>query len=146
MKMIRLPVWILVLLSTQISAECAPGKASLCDLQRGAREGEQRSVKVAGVYSNGFEMGVLTDPACPSQHTWVELDLRSPTNREALRSVLDSKGHADVVFEGEFFGPARPDPNLPEAIRKSVHPGWGHLGAFETKLVVHVVRSVKAGK
>ncbi len=50
------------------------------------------------------------------------------------------------MFEGEFFGPARRDPNLPEAIRKSDHPGWGHLGAFKTKLVIHVILSVKAGK
>jgi len=145
--MIRWLVWLLVGVSTPMyAAESAPGKASLCDLQRAAKEGAQRSVQVAGIYSNGLEMGVLTDPACPSQHTWVELDLRSTANKEALRSILDSKGHAEVVFEGEFFGPARPDPNLPEAIRKSNHPGWGHLGAFKTKLVVHVIRRVKAGK
>jgi len=147
MKMIRWLVLVVIGVSTQISsAQSAPSKASLCDLQRRAKEGEQRSVQVAGIYSNGLEMGVLTGPACPSQHTWVELDLRSTANKEVLRSILDSKGHADVVFEGEFFGPARPDPNLPEAIRKSDHPGWGHLGAFKTKLVVHVIRRVKAGK
>jgi hypothetical protein len=99
-----------------------------------------------GVYSDGLEMGVLTDPACPSQHTWVELDLRSTAKKEILRSVLNSRGQANVLFEGEFFGPGRPDPNLPEAIRKSYEPGWGHLGAFKTKLVVHLIRSVKAGK
>ena len=91
-------------------------------------------------------MGVLSNAACSSQRTWVELDLRSTVNKETLRSILDSRGHADVVFEGEFFGPGRPDPNLPEAIRKSYEPGWGHLGAFKTKLVVHVIRSVKTGK
>lgn len=147
MKIFPWLVWILIGLSIQISsAESAPGKAALCDLQRSAKEGEQRSVQVAGTYSNGLERGVLTDPACPSHYTWVELDLRSTANKEILRSILDSKGRANVVFEGEFFGPDRPDPNLPEAIRKSYHPGWGHLGAFKTKLVVHVIRSVKAGK
>jgi hypothetical protein len=147
MKMIPLLVWLLIGVSTQISsAEPAPGKASLCDLQRGAKKGERRSVQVTGIYSYGLEMGVLTDPACPSHHTWVELDLRSTANKETLRSILDSKGHADVVFEGEFFGPARPDPNLPEAIRKSDHPGWGHLGAFRTKLVVRFIRTARAGK
>jgi hypothetical protein len=140
--------WLLICISSPIAsgAESTPSKASLCDLQRVAKEGEQRSVQVTGVYSAGLDMGVLTAPACPSQQTWVELDLQSPANKEKLRSVLDSKGRADVVFEGEFFGPARPDPNLPEAIRKSYHPGWGHLGAFKTKLVVHEIRSVKAGK
>jgi hypothetical protein len=91
-------------------------------------------------------MGVLTDPACASQHTWVELELQSTANKEVLQSILNWNGHATVVFEGEFFGPAHPDPKLPEAIRKADHPGWGHLGAFMTKLVVHVIRSVKAGK
>ncbi len=140
-------VWLLIGVSTQIYlAESAPRKVPLCALQQGAKEGEQRSVQVAGTYSDGFEMGVLTDPACPSEHTWVELDLRSTANKEKLRTILDSKGHANVVFEGEFFGPEPPDPNLPEAIRKSDHSGWGHLGAFRTKLVVHFIRSVKAGK
>ena len=138
-------VWLLIGVSIQ-TADSTPPKVPLCDLQRGAKEGERRSVQVAGTYSNGFEMGVLTNPACLSQHTWVELDLRSTLNKEILRSILDSKGQAEVVFEGEFFGPALPGPNLPEALRKSDHPGWGHLGAFKTKLVVHVIRSVKAGK
>jgi hypothetical protein len=147
-KMIRWLVWLLIGISTQMisSAQPTPGKASLCDLQRSAKEGERRVVQVAGIYSDGLEMGVLTNAACSSQRTWVELDLRSTANKETLRSILDSRGHADVVFEGEFFGPGRPDPNLPEAIRKSYEPGWGHLGAFKTKLVVHVIRSVKTGK
>lgn len=145
MKMIRLLV--ILSISTHISiAACGRDKASLCALQRDAKEGERRSVQVAGIYSEGLEMGVLTDAACPSQGTWVELDLRSMENKEILRSVMDSKGHADVVFEGEFFGPERPDSNLPESIRKSYKPGWGHLGAFKTKLVVHVIRNVKPGR
>lgn len=127
-------------------AASTPNKASLCDLQRSSKEGERRSVQVDGVYTVGLEMGVLTDNACPSQQTWVEFDLRSTANKEMLRSVLDSKRRANVVFDGEFFGPEHPDPNLPEAIRKSYVPGWGHLGAFKTKLVVHVIRSVKPGE
>lgn len=146
--MIRWLVGLLIGISAQTisSAQSTPSKASLCDLQRSAKEGERRAVQVSGVFGDGFEMGVLTDPTCPSQHTWVELDLRSATNKEMLRSILDSKGHANVVFEGDFFGPERPDPNLPEAIRKSDHPGWGHQGAFKTKLVVHSILSVKTGK
>jgi hypothetical protein len=147
-KMTRWLFWLLICITGLIvsGAESVLRKASLCDLQRGAKEGEHHSVQVAGVYSFGLEAGVLTATACPSQQTWVEFDLQSAANKEKLRSLLDSKDRADVVFEGEFFGPARPDPNLPEAIRKSYHPGWGHLGAFRTKLVVHVIRSVKAGK
>jgi len=98
---------------------------------------------VEGIYSDGFEMGVLTDAACPSERTWVELDLQSTVNKEMLRSMLDTAGKAKVVFEGEFYGPGVPDPKLPEAIKKSYQPGWGHLGAFRTKLVVHAIQSVE---
>jgi hypothetical protein len=98
---------------------------------------------VSGIYGEGLEMGVLTDSACPSERTWVELDLKSTANNEKLRSILGTAHKADVVFEGEFYGPGVPDPKLPEAIRKSYQPGRGHLGAFRTKLVVHVIQDVK---
>ena len=145
--MIPCLVWLLIGVSTQVSSdEPAPVKASLCELQRGATEGEQRSVQVTGTYSTGFEASVLTDPECPTQRTWVEWDLRSKANEKALDSLLDSKRRADVVLVGDFFGPSRPDPSLPEALRRFSNPYWGHLGGFKTKLVVHVIRSVKAGK
>ena len=88
-------------------------------------------------------MGVLTDPACQSGSTWVELDLQSTANKEALRLMMYTAGKAAVVFEGEYYGPPVPSPNLPESIRKFYQPGWGHLGAFRTKLVVHAILSVK---
>ena len=147
MKAQRKILWLLPLLlgvNVQVcTAAPTPEKVPLCDLQRTAKQGEQRSVRVDGVYSDGFEMGVLTDAACPSDHTWVELDLQSITNKEMLRSMLDTAGKAKVVFEGEFYGPGIPDPKLPEAIKKSYQPGWGHLGAFRTKLVVHAIQSVE---
>ena len=131
-------------MNIQVStAAPTPDKVPLCDLQRTAKQGEQRSVQVGGIYITGFEGSVLTDAACPDQSTWVELDLKSTANKEQLRSMLDTAGKADVVFEGEFYGPGMPSPNLPEAIRKSYQPGWGHLGAFKTKLVVHAIQSVK---
>jgi hypothetical protein len=147
MKVQRNILWLLPLLigmSLQVcTAAQKASEAHLCDLQRTAKQGEQRSVQVDGIYSNGFEMGVLSDATCPSEHTWVELDLQSTANKEMLRSILDTAGQADVVFEGELYGPGIPDPKLPEAIRKSYQPGWGHLGAFRTKLVVHAILSVK---
>jgi hypothetical protein len=63
--------------------------------------------------------------------------------KEVLRSMLDTAGQADVAFEGEFYGPGVPDPKLPAATRKSYQPGWGDLGAFRTRLVVHAIQSVK---
>ena len=147
MKTQRKILWLLPLLlgvNVQLCISApTPDKAHLCDLQRTAKQGEQRSVQVGGIYSDGFEMGVLTDAACPSEHTWVELKLQSTMNKETLRSILETAGQADVVFEGEFYGPGVPDPKLPESIKKSYQPGWGHLGAFRTKLVVHAIQSVK---
>jgi len=140
-------LWLVPLLLGMIVKVCVapptPDKVPLCDLQRKAKQGEHRSVQVSGIYSEGFEMGVLTDAACPSGHTWVELDLKSVKNKERLRSLLNTAGKADVVFEGEFYVPGVPNPKLPEPIRKSYQPGWGHLGAFRTKLVVHAIQSVK---
>lgn len=148
MKVQRRILWLLPLLlgvNIQVgTAAPTPDKVPLCDLQRTTKQGEQRSVQVEGIYITGFEGSVLTDAACPDQSTWVELDLKSTANKEHLRSILDTAGKADVVFEGEFYGPGMPSPNLPEATRKSYQPGWGHLGAFRTKLVVHAIKSVKS--
>jgi hypothetical protein len=101
-------------------------------------------VRVSGVFSEGLERGVLVDAACPSNYTWVELDLRSEQNKEKLRKILNHSRSANVVFDGEFYGPPLPDPKLPEAIRKSYHPGWGHLGAFKTQIVVREICEVEA--
>ena len=148
MKVLLKSLWLLsLLLSMNVNvciAASTPAKTPLCDLQRMAKQGEHRPVQVSGTYTVGFEGSVLTDGACPSQYTWVELDLKSTANKEKLRSMLDKAGKAKVVFEGEFYGSPVPDPKLPEAIRKQYHPGWGHLGAFRTKLIVHKIRSVEA--
>lgn len=121
-----------------------PKSASLCSLQQKATEGSHETVQVSGIFREGLELGTLEDAACPKESTWVELKLRSDQNKEKLRKMLDRAGHAYVVVEGEFYGPPVPDPNLPDRVRKSYHPGWGHLAAFKTKLVVHAIREVKA--
>jgi hypothetical protein len=122
----------------------APESTSLCSLQRKAAEGSHKAVHVSGIFSEGLERGTLEDAACPKDSTWVELDLRSDENKEKLRKMLHRSRRAYVVVEGEFYGPPVPDSKLPEAIRKSYHPGWGHLAAFKTKLVVRAIREVKA--
>ena len=146
MKVLLKSLWLLSLLLGMNVNVCVaaptPRKAPLCDLERATKQGEHRPVQVSGIYSAGFEAGVLTDAACPSQYTWVELALKSTANKEKLRSMLDKADKAEVVFEGEFFGSPVPDPKLPEGIRKQYHPGWGHLGAFKTKLIVHKIRRV----
>jgi hypothetical protein len=124
-------------------AQAVPNTSSLCVLQKKVVDGEHETVRVSGLYGPGLDRTVLEDAECPSESTWVELDLRSQENKEKLRKLLDRSRQAYVVVEGEFFGPPLPDPKLPEAIKKDYHPGWGHLAAFKTKLVVHVIREVK---
>ena len=118
--------------------------ASLCSLQQKVTEGNHKAVRVSGIFREGLEIGTLEDAKCPKETTWVELDLRSKRNKEKLRRLLDRSRRAYVVVDGEFYGSPVPDPKLPEAIQKSYHPGYGHLAAFKTKLVVHVILDVKA--
>lgn len=117
---------------------------SLCVLQEQAVQGKHQSVRVSGTYGPGFDHEVLQDKLCPASGTWVELELRSDENKEKLRKILNRSRRAYVVFEGEFYGPPIPDPNLPDPIHKSSHPGWGHLGVFKTKLVVYAIDEVRA--
>lgn len=121
-----------------------PESASLCTLQQEVGQGEHQSVRVSGIYGPGLDDTVLEEPSCPREGTWVELDLKSDQNKEKLRNMLQHSRRAYVVLDGDFYGPPVPDPKLPEAIRKSYHPGWGHLAAFKSKLVVHMIREVKA--
>lgn len=126
--------------------QATPKGTSLCVLQENATEGGHASVKVSGVFSEGLDLGTLEDAACPTETTWVELALEDNKNREKLRGALENSrdDKASVVFEGEFYGPPLPDPNLPESIRKSYHPNWGRYNCCRTKLVVHRIHDVKA--
>jgi hypothetical protein len=117
--------------------------SSLCSIAKSAPEGGHNAVRVSGVYGPSLDQSVLEDSSCPAEMSWVELDLQSHHNKARLRKLLDRSRQAYVVVEGEFYGPPLPDPKLPEAIRKNYHPGWGHLGAFRTKLVVHEIKSVE---
>ena len=122
-------------------------QTSLCGLQEKVAEGDHVSVTVSGVYKGGLgdsgpALGTLSDSACPKETTWIEIALQSTENLKKLNEILDKSGRAYVAFEGELYGPPVPDPKLPDALRKNSHPGWGHLGAFKTKLVVHAIREV----
>jgi hypothetical protein len=123
--------------------QTGPRVTSLCVLQREVAQGNHQTVLVSGVFGEGLDLGTLEDAECPSESTWVELALRSHENQEKLRKFLDRSRRAYVVVEGEFYGPPLPDSKLPEAVKKDYHPGWGHLAAFKTKLIVHVIRDVK---
>ena len=125
-------------------AQSKPRGQSLCELQKEVPEGKHENVRVSGIYGPGLDRTVLEDSSCATEGTWVELALRSNRNKEKLRKLLGKSRRAYVVLEGEFYGPPRPNPKLPDSIRKSYHPGWGHLAAFKTKLVVHAINDVSA--
>lgn len=131
-------------LAQTVAPPASPKVTSLCVLQKKVAEGQHETVRVSGIYGPGLDRSVLEDADCHGESTWVELALRSQENKKKLRKLLDSWRRAYVVFEGEFYGPPLPDPKLPEAIRKDYHPGWGHLAAFKTKLVVHAIADVKS--
>lgn len=122
-------------------------RTTLCTLRGRVAEGQHLSLTVSGTYQGGLgdsgrATGVLSDDACADQNAWVEIDLQSAINRKKLNQLLERSERARVIFEGELYGPPAPDPKLPEALRNASHPGWGHLGAFRTKLVVRVIREV----
>jgi hypothetical protein len=130
------------LLTQTTSPRTGPKATSLCDLQKKVAEGTHQAVRVSGLYGPGLDRTVLEDAECPSDSTWVELALRSTENESKLREQLNRSQRAYVEVEGELYGPPLPDPKLPEAVKKDYHPGWGHLAAFKTKLVVHTIRAV----
>ena len=118
------------------------GSLSLCQLQARATEGTHIAVQIAGIYSEGIDMGVLSALGC-SEGTWVELVLQSQRNKNKMSKYLHHSNQCFVVFEGELYGPPVPDSKLPDSIRNVYHPGWGHLGAFRTKLVVRFIREAR---
>lgn len=130
-------------LAQTAAPQTGPKATSLCVLQREVSEGKHETVHVSGIYTEGPEGRVLEDATCPDEATWVELELRSHENKKKLYKLLDHSNRAYVVVEGAFYGPPLPDPKLPEPIKKSYHPGWGHLAAFKTKLVVYAIRHVQ---
>jgi hypothetical protein len=127
--------------------------APLCELQTKVAQGEHRTVRVEGVYLTGLEAQYLVTSSCGGRSTSIEFELKSHrlwkqlvemSNRTNRKKHVSGDGDAVlVVFEGEFYGPQVPDPKLPEAIRKNYHPGWDHMNASMTKMVVYSIQSVK---
>ena len=120
---------------------------SLCSLQEKVAPGTHIHVRISGVYSAGPENSTLDDPACPFapyKSTWVDFDLKVKRNDKKLRKLLAHSQRVYLESEGEFYGPPLPDPNMPEGLQKGFPPHWGHLGCCRTKLVVHLIRDVRA--
>jgi len=125
----------------------------LCELQTKLAQGEQRNVQVEGVYLSGLEGQYLVTSGCSGRSTSVEFELKTHrlwkelvrlSNRTNTEKHVSGDGDPIlVVFGGEFYGPRVPDPKLPEAIRKNYHPGWDHMNASMTKMVVHAIQRVQ---
>jgi hypothetical protein len=125
----------------------------LCELQTKVAQGEHRTVRVEGVYLAGLEGQYLVTSGCSGRSTDIEFELESHRLWKRLvqmsnktNAQKEASGDSDavlVVFEGEFYGPRVPDVKLPEAIRKNYHPGWDHMNASMTKMVVHAIQSVE---
>ncbi len=146
---------VLGVMSGSAKAQSSPGSqiVSLCELQTKLTQGEERDVRVEGVYLSGLEGQYLVTSDCSGRSTFIDFELK--THRLWKRLVQLSNrtntkrhdiGDGDpvlVIFEGEFYGPQSPDPRLPEAIRKNYHPGWDPQNASMTKMVVHSIQSVE---
>lgn len=125
----------------------------LCELQTKLAQGAQKNVQVKGVYLSGLEGQYLVTSGCSGRSTSIEFELKTQRLWKELARLANRtntekhvSGDGDpvlVVFEGEFYGPRVPDPKLPEAIRKNYHPGWDHMNASMTKMVVHTIRNVE---
>lgn len=143
------------LMAGRLMAQSSSGSQliPLCELQTKIAQGEHRAVRVEGVYLAGSEGQYLVTSDCSGRSTDIEFDLKSHRLWKRLVQMSNktggqkqASGESDavlVVFEGEFYGPRVPDPKLPEAIRKNYHPGWDHMNASMTKMVVHAIQSVK---
>ena len=125
------------LLPASLNANDAPFSLRLAER---TAEGRHLNVRVSGV-CEGEKKSEAGGPACPAQVTRVKLNYVRDRNEKKLFSLDDRSCPAYVVFEGEFYGPPLPDTKLPEALLKAYHPGWDYES--RTKLVVHVIRSVR---
>ncbi len=140
-----------VLLVKDGAAQDRAPVASLCELQMQLPQGDHRTVTVEGVYMSGPEHQFLVAERCREARTKVDFELKNRrlwtklvrmTNKtDQERHVVGSVDPVLVVFEGEFYGPPKPDLKLPEDIRRVYRPGWDS-GAM-TKIVVHEIISVK---
>jgi hypothetical protein len=81
-------------LAQTVAPQAGTNTASLCVLQKKVAEGEYETARVSGLYGPGLDRTVLEDVGCPSESTWVELDLRSQENKKKLRKQLDRSRRA----------------------------------------------------
>jgi hypothetical protein len=129
----------------QQNAPASESVLSLCQALALVKTGEHQTVTVAAIYISGVEDSFLYDPQCHegAPSTWIEFSPELKSRDKLERILKQSNNRAYVQFEGEFFGPKpiNPDTSLPEVIRKSGRR-YGHMGGYETMLVVHSIKKM----
>jgi len=116
---------------------------SVCHFQE-VVEGSSQGVTLSGVYLQGPEQTVLWDPECVARHglTWVEWELVDDANWKELQRIVRRSHRAYVTVDGDFYGAAPLDPQVPEGQREARRRRWGHLSCCLTRFVIHSIRSV----
>src|ERR1700682_2022873 len=133
-RLTMLPV--LVVLSIPVSGATKPAAVSVCKAWKIVEKpGSHRKIVVSGTYYEGLEERSLYDPKC-TEAAWVDIDLRSQSNRKRLEKLLTVSSRAYVSFEGELYGRPIPDP------KKEFVQVWGR-GGQRMRLVVWSIKSAK---
>ena len=133
-----LTIWpLLMLLSTSLGGAAKPVAVSLCDAWKMVEQpGAHRKIVVSGIYFEGLEDRSLSNPKC-AETAWVDIHLRSQSNRKHLEKLLAESSRAYVSFEGELYGPP-----IPNADNKEFVLAWARGNRM--KLVVWGIKSAGA--
>lgn len=124
-------------------------EASLCEALDSIASGEQRHVRVSGVFRRGFEHATLAAPNCSRNVqplTWVEFE-SGAAGMEELLAAQTLHGAVLVVVSGTLHGPIKtePGPQFHPKVRARLRvQRHGHLNGYRTKLVVSNVENVTA--
>jgi hypothetical protein len=115
----------------------------LCQVVDAAKLGESHDAIVEAILVSGREDTFLYDPECQGGKVmaWVDLRLERNANKKHLKRLVERYGRARVIMVGEMWGPRPTDARLTETFNYS--PGWGHLGAYQTRFVARVIRQVE---
>jgi len=141
-------IWVL-LVTLSMPSIGAPKKSAgvpLCTAWHSVEKpGSHRKVLVSGIYYEGLEDRIFSDPQCKEENNdaWVDFHLRSQANRKRLEELLTESSRAYVVLECELYGPPIQDPSVPEGLKQLFTRSWGRLGGgYRMKLVVRSIKSV----
>jgi len=120
---------------------------SICVITKEASAGTHQHLIVRGIFVVGPETSIIYENECPVSDSlvWVEFKLNPAHLKSAPVTKFDrliaKDGRAAVEFEGDFYGPPTPDPDVPEVIQRNFELGWGHLSQYRTQMIVSRIRA-----